>query len=337
MTKDEIVKSLVGNNDRNWPFHVLAERARQLLEGSKVIEPGQDLTGLHIAPGALTIARLENEAEGGQILAYDVQKFSAPILVGPDGTQLDYAVKPQQATPIPEEPGQVYDFTVGFTPLQPEIDPGRLVEAVRGSFKVSEVGRESGDVSGLDLITDTLQAEKVVTGTLKRPGPMSLSNWRKDTFEVTFEDLNAFCQSIGVSVDEYRQRYGEVISPVFGAYLFVNPMTGMGIASLSKFLKDAAKLYNDSDPSLQATAERLEVSKMYRSQLMRSNMENPIPFESSAAITVWTKTVDARTKFMKRAGVINENYLCSAIFDEKGNPSVAGLARAVRYAKLKTE
>lgn len=311
ITQKQIGYSLSGNLDRNAPFHIEAENARGVLEEGNIISEGHSLEGLMVAPGTQVISAIENCFEGLPVLSYDAAMRS-PVLVPEEGKELYYDVDIPHSTMADSE---TIDFKISATPFGREDDaedPDNNLVA-KGNVTVYISGDSNNIIKGL---------EEVGTDSFFEGG------FRGYDFHLTQDNLEDFCKSIGMDIEIYMNKYGNSISPVFGAYLLVDPMVKYGHDVEPDFKRQCRELFSQKEG--EAPGE-IDVSYMYGRQAMYSNPENLLDI-SSGKLQILTKTVKSKPRYRKGA-IMDNTKLCSFIPGRDRKPALIGIASALRFAR----
>lgn len=222
-THNDFEVSVLGNGDRNRLLHVTHEKTREFLVVSGIAKP-EDLRGdERLAPGALTISKLGRKFLEDKVTGFEM-RMMYPIVARTDGVEVKYGFK--------EAEGDEFSRRVKVRVLTPTINGDREMPAMIGSVYLHKQGSVDipegfyqdpkntllGDTSKRRTLDTVLIGDKhyVVNQQFGEEFP--------DDFFFDEDVLRRFCQSAGVPLYKYNEKFGDAMSPMIAAYLMVDPM-----------------------------------------------------------------------------------------------------------------
>lgn len=308
ITQPQIVASLRAAGDSNFRFHTRANNAKSILEAAGYIDQDQNLYGIMLNPAALNMSLLEREAGEKKVLGYEY-KIRTPVLVDAIGNEVCY--EPDQQTITPTH--IVAPFTIHTSFLQNKYDPDN--QSTVG--KCNLLLRNATDANLLEGRLDyEIDLDKDCD--VEKQSKLHEVNIAKD------HKLEKFCQSIGWTTKDYENKYGDEVSPIFGANLLINQYLHH-----DRVTRDLLKQkYQEKFPDIKDPV----IEIMYTAQSVYSNSNTPIKLTDKIhAITTPTKN---KTRCM-RGQFMNLNQVTTQILNENGYPAIVVVSDTTRFVNEK--
>ncbi|MEA3430845.1 MAG: hypothetical protein U9R08_06220 [Nanoarchaeota archaeon] len=338
VTQNDIEVSLLGNRDRNRDFHLSHKLSIDYLKLAGLIKNYDLLRGDElIAPGALIIAKLARKFHDEKITGFDIPKIRYPIVVGTDGIELEYwfqevdgddfskKMKVEVKTPsLPKEDGltEIVTAMSGSVFLHKAGEVNIPLDFFSDK-KNSLMGSSDRSVGENNFVLDEVYGSVAGIYCVNQEFPDQFPY----KFDITKDTLRQFCQSAGISLKDYHDKFDAYISPMLASFLMVDPMVRFASLSGDKseaLIRDRLKVGPDAE---------FDKVQLYVGASMCSTDQVHVPLDS--VVDVYVAQGDLRSRARDGKGIVNSLFYLMMVDPVSRKPFVAGTFKTQEQYFLK--